>query len=115
MSQSKYSGAWHNLIAVTGGDIVSTVEVTADGSPRDLSSASIEVVVEDVRGNCSPRTIGTYSQTITDAANGLFTFKIPYTALINLDGEEASYKLFITENGDRRCRMSGNIIVQEVI
>ena len=115
MTQINTTGAIVNFTAVSGGDIVRTYNVTAAGVARDLSNATIEIVVKDIQDNCSPKIIGTYSQTITDAVNGAFTFKIPYAAMNNLDGEEMSYRLYITENGDRICHQSGIITISEIV
>lgn len=115
MTQINATGATVNIQAVAGSDIVRNYTVTTAGSARDLTNATLEVVVNDVHDNCPPKIIGTYPQTITVAADGTFKFKIPYSALVNREGEEMSYGLFITEGGDRVCLQSGMITIREVV
>lgn len=115
MTSINSTGASVNFKAVSGGDIVRTYIVQSAGSVRNLTNATIEVVVEDVQDNCAANTIGTYPQEITDAPNGEFTFKIPYLAMVSKSGEEMTYKLFITEGGNRICHQSGMITVLEIV
>lgn len=115
MTQINAAGEPVDLIGITGGDIVRNYTVLTAGVARDLTNATLEVVVNDVQDNCPPKVIGTYPQTITDASAGTFKFKIPYSALVNREGEEMSYALFITEGGDRICQQSGMIVIKEVV
>lgn len=108
-------GAYAPVNAVSSGDVVKSGAVTSDGSVYDLSSATLSIIVLDVtNSDVSPKTIGTYSQTITDAANGLFSFEIPKEAFVNKNGCEMSYRLIKTENGNDVCLAQGPINVEEV-
>lgn len=112
-------GARENILAIVGADVVRNLTVTSGGSAYDLSSATLTITVRDVSDYdySTPQSVQSetsYSQTITDAAAGEFTFKIPKTAFAQKSGQEMSYQLLMTESGNDKCLMSGSISVQGI-
>lgn len=94
--------------------------VTAGGLARDLSNATLTVVVKDDREAMNINYGGTaygsetsYPQTITNAASGLFTFYIPPAEFTNKEGGRLTYELYITEDGYKTGLMWGYINVLE--
>ena len=121
MASLNSRGGRLDIPTTASSDIVRSAEVQSNGSARDISSATITAVVKDDLnsgdgyGSTSNHTETTYSQTITDGANGLWTFKIPYTAFTGKEGTELSYEVFMTESGNRTALMYGAITVEEVL
>lgn len=95
------------------GDLVRAMAITDAGVARDLSSTTINVIVRD--GDTSESKLATYAQTITNAAGGLFTFKIPKTLFADRAGGELYYQLIITADGNDITYMSGALNVAEAL
>lgn len=108
-------GVYQPIEVIAYADFYKTAALTSDGAARDLSSASLSVVVYDKTDDTkAAKLIGTYSLTITDAANGEFDFEIPKEAFVGKVGCEMFYSLIVTENGRDLSHAYGPLIVQEV-
>lgn len=113
-------GAYAPIKAIVGADVVKSCAVTADGSARDITGATLTVIVKNnsdpsgygVRGSQST---SSHAQTITDAANGLFTLHIPKSAYADKEGEEMSWQLVMTENGKDTCLAYGPLELVETL
>lgn len=86
--------------------------INAAGSIYDLTDKTVMTVLKDDEdGNCSE---STYSQTITDAANGEFDFEIPASAFSNKESGQLSHETYIVlESGKKVGIMWGYINVTE--
>ena len=92
--------------------------VTADGSAYDLTGCTILAVVKDDKDQASDYggeygTVLSYSQTITTAASGLWTFAIPAAAFRNKEGGRLSYEVQLTNGENDPCIMWGYLNVLE--
>ena len=84
------------------------------GNPVDLTDKTITAVLADIPDDGSyGGSITEYSQVITEAAEGEFTFAIPYAAFTNKAGQCLSYSLYMTSGGVRQAYLSGIISVKE--
>lgn len=92
---------------------------TEAGTIYDLTGKSVITVLKD--DTDSTRNYGgeygteeTYTLTITDAANGEFTFEIPYSAFSNKESGRLTHETYVVlENGSRVGIMWGYINVLE--
>lgn len=113
MSRGNARGVRRDFLATPNGDIVEGYNLTDDGVAHDLSNATVNILLMD--GDSSNSVLATYAQTITDAPNGAFTFKIPKTLFKSRQGQALSYELIVTENGSDLTRQHGNIEVSEAV
>ena len=86
--------------------IYRTMQVTADGSARDLTSETISVMVKDDKhqardygGQYGSET--TYAQTITSAADGEFDFYIPPDEFTQKEGGQMTYEMKLTNSAGK--------------
>ena len=112
MANTNARGVQNNITATASGDIVKSMAFTAAGVAVDLTGQTIDVIVKDDDGSADK----TYPQTITNAAGGLFTLKIPKAAMTGKEGEELSYELLKTDaSGNIVPYMYGEIQVFETV
>lgn len=111
MSYIDARGAQLDIDAAASVGIFETMSVTSDGSARDLTNETITVVVKDdsERGSDYGRDYegadgshSTYSQTITDAAGGLFNFEIPASEFALKEGGRLTYEMYLTTSAGKR-------------
>ncbi len=85
-------GAYLKIDVVASSDMERSAQITNSSVASDITGNSITVVVkDDNKGK-----IGSYAQTITTAASGEWTFKIPKAAFYEQEGEEMSYEAYMT-------------------
>lgn len=91
-------GEYMPINAMASSDVNHSVEVKSGGSALDITGASLYLVVKDAQK--SNPIVGTYEQTITDAANGLFTLNIPKSVFTGKEDEDLSYELRMVLAGE---------------
>jgi hypothetical protein len=89
------------VVPTAGINIPGAVVKDTAGVARDLTNAVIKLHLSD-GDNYSDRSQNsttTYTQTITDAANGVFTLAAPASYFENKWGEEVTFSLTLEDNG----------------
>jgi hypothetical protein len=100
-------GGKFDIIAVRGADLAFTVTATSDGSPVDLSAATIagELYASD----------GTVADTLTDVVSGagsnIITLSFTDAEMALLAGASYPWTLWVTRGGDKRPWLAGRVRV----
>lgn len=113
-------GAMSPIYVIEGADTVKSGAVKSDGAARDLTNATLSIIVKDAcedggYGQATVQSELAYSQTITDASGGLFTFYIPKEAYSDKEGKSLTWQLIITENDYDTALGYGPVYVQEAL